>query len=235
MPNKYGVRCLYHQARRRFREPRDFEVRYWTLADLAAKFEEKLGPAEISVDCFFGLGLQASDAPMLPSSKRALSTARRRCGASVTTCRCYRMPRTACTCARPLARAHLALLKSWRAWRVFRTSGPAGPMRRGPTRLACICGGCDEPTSFSFAAQAAFGACQVWLCLQALVTHRSRPTAHRPRWAELGADSLSACASRACLSREKRAPAAERLFRDTRDLSPAGPRGLGGIGKRASR
>ena len=72
MPNKYGVRCLYHQARRRFREPRDFEVRYWTLADLAAKFEEKLGPAEISVDCFFGLGLQASDAPMMPSAKRAL-------------------------------------------------------------------------------------------------------------------------------------------------------------------
>src|SRR5262249_16218759 len=27
MPNVFGVRCLYHQARRRFREPRDFQVR----------------------------------------------------------------------------------------------------------------------------------------------------------------------------------------------------------------
>jgi len=72
MPNKFGVRCLYHQLRRGFREPRDFEVRYWTLAELAAKFEEKLGPSAISVDCFFGLGLQASDAPMMPPAKRAL-------------------------------------------------------------------------------------------------------------------------------------------------------------------
>lgn len=72
MPNKYGVRCLYHQARRGFREPQDFEVRYWTLAELEAKFEEKLGPSEISVDCFFGLGLQASDAEMMPPAKRAL-------------------------------------------------------------------------------------------------------------------------------------------------------------------
>jgi SAM-dependent methyltransferase/uncharacterized protein YbaR (Trm112 family) len=72
MPNKYGVRCLYHQARRRFREPRDFEVRYWSLAELAAVFEEQIGPSEISVDCFFGLGLQSSDAAMMSPAKRAL-------------------------------------------------------------------------------------------------------------------------------------------------------------------
>ena len=28
MPNVFGIRCLYHQARRGFREGRDFEVRY---------------------------------------------------------------------------------------------------------------------------------------------------------------------------------------------------------------
>lgn len=72
MPNKYGVRCLYHQARRRFREARDFEVRYWTLGELADTFESEIGPSEISVDCFFGLGLQASDAHMMPPAKRAL-------------------------------------------------------------------------------------------------------------------------------------------------------------------
>lgn len=72
MPNKYGVRGLYHQARRRFREPRDFEVRYWTLGDLSATFEAEIGPNEISVDCFFGLGLQPSDKHMMPPAKRAL-------------------------------------------------------------------------------------------------------------------------------------------------------------------
>lgn len=72
MPNKYGVRCLYHQARRGFRDAEGFEVRYWTLGELAAKFEEHLGPSEISVDCFFGLGLQPSDAAMMPAAKRAL-------------------------------------------------------------------------------------------------------------------------------------------------------------------
>lgn len=61
MPNRLGVRSLYHQARRGFRETRNFEVRYWSLAELTRVFESEIGPSRISVDCYFGLGLQKSD------------------------------------------------------------------------------------------------------------------------------------------------------------------------------
>jgi SAM-dependent methyltransferase len=61
MPNQIGVRCLYHQARRGFREAVDFEVRYWSAGELKRSFEQIFGQAELETDCFFGLGLQASD------------------------------------------------------------------------------------------------------------------------------------------------------------------------------
>ena len=38
-----GVRSIQHQARRRFREPRDFEVRYWTIPELKVTFGELIG------------------------------------------------------------------------------------------------------------------------------------------------------------------------------------------------
>ena len=34
MANRYGVRSLYHQAARGFRQPTDFEVRYWGPREL---------------------------------------------------------------------------------------------------------------------------------------------------------------------------------------------------------
>ena len=61
MANKWGVRSIQHQARRRFREPKDFEVRYWTIPELKVTFGELIGQTAISVDCFFGLGWQWSD------------------------------------------------------------------------------------------------------------------------------------------------------------------------------
>src|SRR5207245_78376 len=39
MANRYGVRSLYHQAARGFRQPTDFEVRYWGPGALGAKDE----------------------------------------------------------------------------------------------------------------------------------------------------------------------------------------------------
>jgi 2-polyprenyl-3-methyl-5-hydroxy-6-metoxy-1,4-benzoquinol methylase/uncharacterized protein YbaR (Trm112 family) len=57
-----GVRSLWHQARRGFREPARFEVRYRSLPQLQAMFTAAIGPTTVSIDCFFGLGLQASDA-----------------------------------------------------------------------------------------------------------------------------------------------------------------------------
>ena len=61
MPTKFGIRCLYHQVRRRFREGVDFEVRYWSLPSLRRLFSVRIGPTKISADCYFGIGLQFSD------------------------------------------------------------------------------------------------------------------------------------------------------------------------------
>lgn len=78
MPTRYGLRCLYHQVRRGFREGTGFEVRYWTLAELLRLFTARVGAAEIEADCFFGLGLQPSDqALMPPASRRVLRLSER--------------------------------------------------------------------------------------------------------------------------------------------------------------
>jgi ubiquinone/menaquinone biosynthesis C-methylase UbiE len=66
MANKFGLRCLYHQAKRGFREARNFEVRYWRIGDLKKVFQEAIGPTRLFVDCYFGLGFQKSDIPILP-------------------------------------------------------------------------------------------------------------------------------------------------------------------------
>ena len=66
MPTAFGVRCIYHQARRQFGEARGFEVRYWTIPALRRLFESAVGRAEISVDCYFGIGLQKADSELMP-------------------------------------------------------------------------------------------------------------------------------------------------------------------------
>ncbi|MFC1681018.1 class I SAM-dependent methyltransferase [Pseudomonadota bacterium] len=72
MPNKFGLRCLQHQIRRRFRQARDFEVRYWTPTELLAEFNRCIGKSDISVDCYFGLGLQAADMDLMNKPKKIL-------------------------------------------------------------------------------------------------------------------------------------------------------------------
>jgi SAM-dependent methyltransferase len=72
MPNVFGVRCLYHQIRRGFREARDFEVRYWRPAELLAAFTEKIGPSKLSVDGYFSLNVQPSDLRLLLPRYRAV-------------------------------------------------------------------------------------------------------------------------------------------------------------------
>lgn len=72
MPNKFGLRSLYHQTRRGFRPPADFEVRYWSLSELRDAFESELGSSAFSADCFLGLGLQRADARFMSRSRRCL-------------------------------------------------------------------------------------------------------------------------------------------------------------------
>jgi SAM-dependent methyltransferase/uncharacterized protein YbaR (Trm112 family) len=72
MPNCFGIRCLYHQARRGFREGNDFDVRYWTPGELASTFRAIFGSAHIFVDGFFSLNPQISDVSLLPWKYRAV-------------------------------------------------------------------------------------------------------------------------------------------------------------------
>jgi len=72
MPNRFGLRCLYHQARRGFREGRDFEVRYWSPRALRSTFLRRFGSARIVVDGFFSLNPQVSDVRLLPRRYRPI-------------------------------------------------------------------------------------------------------------------------------------------------------------------
>lgn len=70
MPNALGIRSFYHLARRKFREPKNFEVRYWLPGELKRAFDERIGPSKLSVDGYFGLGIQKSDLHLMPPFNR---------------------------------------------------------------------------------------------------------------------------------------------------------------------
>ncbi len=72
MPNKFGIRSFYQQARRGFTEGEGFETRYWTPRELLACFNETFGPTKLSVDCYFGLGIQKNDVDLLPVQYKAV-------------------------------------------------------------------------------------------------------------------------------------------------------------------
>jgi 2-polyprenyl-3-methyl-5-hydroxy-6-metoxy-1,4-benzoquinol methylase/uncharacterized protein YbaR (Trm112 family) len=65
MANALGLRNLYQLSRRRFRQGKDFEVRYYLPAHLRSLFETAVGRTSLTADCFLGLGLQDSDIPIL--------------------------------------------------------------------------------------------------------------------------------------------------------------------------
>ncbi|MBI3828394.1 MAG: methyltransferase domain-containing protein [Planctomycetes bacterium] len=66
MAQNLGLRCLYHQARRGFRKAKGFEVRYWSTGALRRTFSQRIGPTSIEAEGYFGIGLQPSDAHLLP-------------------------------------------------------------------------------------------------------------------------------------------------------------------------
>jgi len=74
MPNQLGIRSLYHQLRRGFRDAKDFEVRYWSVRELEEVFEALIGPTATHADGFLTLNAQASDRPLLPTRYRAVVT-----------------------------------------------------------------------------------------------------------------------------------------------------------------
>jgi len=72
MPNALGIRSLYHLFRRRFRAGKNFDVRYYTPWELRAMFRGVFGNAKLSVDGFFGLGIQADDLRFMPLRNRLI-------------------------------------------------------------------------------------------------------------------------------------------------------------------
>jgi len=66
MPNAFGLRSLYHLARRGFSDGQAFDVRYWTPSSMRETFSTLIGTSDLSVDGFFGLGIQPSDADLMP-------------------------------------------------------------------------------------------------------------------------------------------------------------------------
>lgn len=65
MANRYGIRSFYHQMRRGFADPTAFNVRYRSPSRLVRWFNDAIGRTKLSVDGFFGLGIQPSDMKML--------------------------------------------------------------------------------------------------------------------------------------------------------------------------
>lgn len=65
MPLKTGIRCLQHQLRRGFREPVNFEVRYWSIGELRRALAPLLERPRFFVDCFFGIGIRPEDASLM--------------------------------------------------------------------------------------------------------------------------------------------------------------------------
>lgn len=73
MANTYGVRCLYHQAKRGFKDsPERFSVRYWTPGQLKKAFSDAIGKTELIVDGYFNLNPQPSETKLLPWRYRAV-------------------------------------------------------------------------------------------------------------------------------------------------------------------
>ena len=71
MPNVMGPRCFYQWARRGFNDGSGFNVRYWPWGQLRKAFGA-IGSVDFEIDCFFGIGLQPSDADLMPLMWKAL-------------------------------------------------------------------------------------------------------------------------------------------------------------------
>lgn len=72
MAARYGLLSMLQQARRGFRDPRGFEVRYWKPSDIEAAFRSLVGPTALSVDGYLTLNPQPSDLDLLPTHCRLL-------------------------------------------------------------------------------------------------------------------------------------------------------------------
>lgn len=74
MAHVFGLRSMQHQIMRGFRDTKAFEVRYWSIPELYRIFRTSIGKSTISVDCYFGLGLQGNDRRFMPGTIKFIIT-----------------------------------------------------------------------------------------------------------------------------------------------------------------
>jgi SAM-dependent methyltransferase/uncharacterized protein YbaR (Trm112 family) len=70
MPNREGVAAILTKGRMRRAEGTEFDVRYYSIDELLAMFESRIGRSEWEVDCFLGLNVHARDRRFVPWQKR---------------------------------------------------------------------------------------------------------------------------------------------------------------------
>jgi hypothetical protein len=76
MPNRAGLRTFQSWARRGFSDGTEFDVRYYSVAELLRLFSRHIGPSDWSVDCYLGLNVHAEDRRFLtPARQRILDAA----------------------------------------------------------------------------------------------------------------------------------------------------------------
>ncbi len=70
MPNGFGLRSILNQIKRRFAEPIEFNVRYYSIPLLKRLFLAKIGKTKVSAHCYFGLGLETSNLKLLLTEQK---------------------------------------------------------------------------------------------------------------------------------------------------------------------
>ena len=72
MAARFGLLSMLQQARRQFRDPCGFEVRYWKPSEIADAFRTLIGPTTLSVDGYLTLNPQPTDLDLLPFTFRQI-------------------------------------------------------------------------------------------------------------------------------------------------------------------
>lgn len=72
MPNGFGPRSIFNQIKRKFAEPKKFDVRYYSIPLLKKIFLAKIGRTEINAHCYFGLGLETSNFKFLLTGQKLI-------------------------------------------------------------------------------------------------------------------------------------------------------------------
>lgn len=65
MPNRDGLKARLTMGQNRFSDGTEFDVRYYSIADLVDMFERSIGKSRWDVDCYLGLNVHPKDRPLL--------------------------------------------------------------------------------------------------------------------------------------------------------------------------